>query len=117
MFTNQFTVNINTAILYWPTVKIFSPNQYHFLNINNYLEKRLANDFLIIVNNHVLADQLIFSFVQYSKMKIIIIDEIDQKAINLIKNLRPQPTFYVIFGTTDDINMIFSKVSIFLLFN
>lgn len=78
---------------------------------DQYLQKRNATDAALIFGSDSDLDQAITYLIGRSILRIIVIDANNVESLKNLAQMRPSPSYYAIFATTDGMRNIYNLVS------
>lgn len=83
-----------------------------FLQVfGDYLQEKLANDVVLILQNNYLMAETFYELVEGFPFRVLLLNGKNrQDTVKRIKNLRPLPSYYGIFANGEQMNYIFEEV-------
>nr|XP_045609615.1 ionotropic receptor 25a-like [Procambarus clarkii] len=100
----------DTAAAYGiPYVRVQVSNYQWMAATDQLLESRNATDAALIFGSEAELDQALYYLVEGSAVRVIVLAGVDQSTTEMLKKMRPSPSYYVILGTTDHLSLLFSK--------
>lgn len=83
-----------------------------FLQVfSEYLEEKLANDVVLILQNKYLMTEAFFQLMDGFPFRVLLLNGKNRvDTVKRLKNLRPLPSYYGIFAVAEQMNYIFEEV-------
>ncbi|XP_068205985.1 ionotropic receptor 25a-like isoform X1 [Palaemon carinicauda] len=92
-----------------PYVRVQISNYQWMSAVDSFLQSRNATDAALIFGSEDQLDQALYYLVEGSVIRVIVLHGIETNSTETLKKMRPAPSYYVIIGTTEELNMLFSK--------
>lgn len=71
----------------------------------------LGTDSALIFENEMELDQALYYMIGNSIIRIIVLDQLGEKNVKGLYDMRPTPSFHAVFGSTDQILTMYKNVS------
>ncbi|EEB19912.1 glutamate receptor, putative [Pediculus humanus corporis] len=76
-------------------------------SMNDFLSFRNGTDSALIFENESELDQALFYLIGHSVLRVVVLDKLTSKNVQGLINMRPTPSFFTIFATTEKMKQFF----------
>ncbi|XP_066943797.1 ionotropic receptor 25a-like isoform X1 [Macrobrachium rosenbergii] len=92
-----------------PYVRVQISNYQWMSAVDAFLQSRNATDAALIFGSEDQLDQALYYLVEGSVIRVIVLHGIETNSTETLRKMRPAPSYYVIIGTTSELNILFNK--------
>lgn len=86
---------------------------YSFLDpVVKFLKEKNVMDSVFIVQSEMELDQALYTLIEKSNLKILVVNQLSRKTARRLANMRPVPGFFAVIGSTENVNTAFEMVKI-----